>query len=701
MCRSALALLALFAGVATASRVKSQENPIRKIVRLMQDMSAEIETEKKKEEELFEKFMCICNEYPSELSESIAAATTAISGYTSKIEEETALKSKLAEELKTHAVDKDTAEKDLAKATTLREKEVDEYDSSVADLTGSIGQLASAIPALEAGASASALLQGDNTNHLKNIVEVSNVLTDFDKKQVLAFLSAGTDTSADSLDAASSAGSGEVLGILKQMKDDMEKNLEEAKNGEAVASAGFADLKGAKDQEIELAAESIEAKEKKTGELSVSIAQSQDALEDATEDKDDSTKMLNTLLKTCDSKKLEWQARLKSRTDEIAAISEAVTILNDDDALDVFKKAVPASLVEEPASGFLQTKHSEGSMLKFQKALDIIKQANKAHHDVHFSFLLSKMTTKLNSKQGPDFGAVSKMIDEMVAVLTNEQAEDSKKKEWCTTELAKAEKELATTQEKMDANTATISQIEDEMASLADDIKALSASIADLDKAVFEATADRKAAHAEYVESLSLTEAAVGLIGKAKNRLMKFYNPSVYKAPPKKEATMEEKIIASYGGFVQIHRHASTKRQMPDIPELPEKKASNSGGVVALMDTIVLDLEKDKATAEADEKNAQKEYVALMSESQTTREADSKSLVNKKAASAERESALVKAKEEKTVTFEELNNAHTFLADLHSSCDFVVQNFAMREEARTTELESLKSAKAVLAGASL
>merc|ERR1719265_1329743 len=255
----------------------------------------------------------------------------------------------------------------------------------------------------------------------------------------------------------------------------------------------------------------------------------------------------------------------------------------------------------------------------------------------------------------------------------------------------------------MDQTTAAIAQVEDEIAGLADDIKALTASIADLDKAVFEATADRKAAHAEYTESLQLTEAAVGLIGKAKNRLMKFYNPSVYKAPPKKEATMEEKIIASYGSFIQRHvsSKVSSKRQLPDIPELPEKKESNSGGVVALMDTIVLDLEKDKATAEADEKTAQKEYVALMTESQATREADQKALVNKKSAKAERESALVTAKEGKAVTFEELNNANTFLADLHSSCDFVVQNFEMREQARGTELESLKSAKAVLAGASL
>merc|ERR1719191_2497306 len=100
-----------------------KENPIRKIVRLMQDMSAEIEAEKKKEAELYEKFMCICDSYPAELQTSIESDAKEIESLSSKIEEETALKAKLAEELKQHAVDKDTAEKDLAKATTLREKE--------------------------------------------------------------------------------------------------------------------------------------------------------------------------------------------------------------------------------------------------------------------------------------------------------------------------------------------------------------------------------------------------------------------------------------------------------------------------------------------------------------------------------------------------------------------------------------------------
>merc|ERR1719265_3058422 len=518
-------------------------------------------------------------------------------------------------------------------------------------------------------------------------------------KQVEAFLSEGE--SSDSSSYAPS--SGEVLGILKQMKDDMAKSLSEAVNAEEVAAAGFADLKAAKDQEIELAAEAIESKEKKTGDLAVSIAQSTDAHGDTVDEQADAQTMLNTLVKTRDSKKLEFQARLKQRTDEIAAISEAIGILNDDDALDVFKKAVPAGLVETSSqSGFLQTR---SGALKLKQAVDIVKQASQQHHDVHLQILLNEMSSKLrsvraNNAQAPDFSAVKKMIDEMVAVLEKEGDEDAKKKEWCIGELAKAEKELAAKTEKSESIAAAISELEDEISGVVEDIKALETATAELDKSVAASTETRKKEHSEYVEGIQLTEAAVGLIGKAKNRLNKFYNPVVYRAPPKVEKTMEEKIVASYG-FIQRHSalHRNTK-QMPEIPELPALEKKNSGGVVALMDKIVSDLEKDKAGAEADEKHAQASYVALMAESQTTRAANAKGLVDKKAAKAELQNKLVTAKQNQQATGQEVMNAHTFLGDLHSSCDFVVENFSMRQQARETELESLKSAKAVLSGAS-
>merc|ERR1719160_165000 len=119
-------IVGLFVGAVEAN----SENPIRKVIRLMQDMQKEIETELAKEKELFEKFMCICNTYDDELAATAQKATAQIKELTSKIEEETAEKGQLEEELKSHNKDKAAAEGDLDKATTIRQKEQAEQEQA-------------------------------------------------------------------------------------------------------------------------------------------------------------------------------------------------------------------------------------------------------------------------------------------------------------------------------------------------------------------------------------------------------------------------------------------------------------------------------------------------------------------------------------------------------------------------------------------
>merc|ERR1719335_539368 len=114
-----------------------------------------------------------------------------------------------------------------------------------------------------------------------------------------------------------------------------------------------------------------------------------------------------------------------------------------------------------------------------------------------------------------------------------------------------------------------------------------------------------------------MSEAAMGLVEKAKNRLQKFYNPTLYKAPPKKEMSMEEKIMQA-GSFVQIRR-SEFDVAPPPPPETfgsgPPAKNSKSAGVLGLMDM------KD---AEYEEKTAQKDYAELMADSQASRAGDTK-----------------------------------------------------------------------------
>merc|ERR1719321_818237 len=269
-----------------------------------------------------------------------------------------------------------------------------------------------------------------------------------------------------------------------------------------------------------------------------------------------------------------------------------------------------------------------------------------------------------------------------------------------------------------------IAEVTDSIAASAETIASLTEGIKNLDKDVAEATETRKQEHLDYTENLKLTETAIALLSKAKNRMQKFYNPTLYKAPPKKEMSMEEKIIAAgssalvqseatfdspdstYGSsFVQI-RKVSLLRSKVAPPEAPEtfgayeKKGEKSGGIMALMDMMVNEMKASLQEAKFAEKQAQSDYVELMADSQETRAQNGKSIVTESGTKAEGESALTEAKEGQALTLEQLQNIHKTLAELHGSCDFILKNFEIRLNARTAEIEGLKTAKAVLAGAS-
>merc|ERR1719420_518116 len=130
------------------------------------------------------------------------------------------------------------------------------------------------------------------------------------------------------------------------MKDDFEANDKQAKEEEAKSASGFAELKSSKEAEIEAATEAIEKKTVRSGELAVAVVTTKDNLEDTTTELAETQKFSQGLQEQCATKQKEWDARQKMRADEIAAIGEAIGILNDDDALDVFKKSVPSALVQ-------------------------------------------------------------------------------------------------------------------------------------------------------------------------------------------------------------------------------------------------------------------------------------------------------------------------------------------------------------------
>merc|ERR1719326_2407663 len=440
-------LLVLVAGPSSAAVLSAGANPIRKVVTLMQNMQKEIEAEGAKEKELFDKFMCYCSSNNGELNKAVADAKAQVEELTAKLKSETAEKAQTAQELIDHKKDRESAKSEMSEATVIREKEAAEFAEQKADSETNIKAMAGAIPALEKGMGGAALLQMPGMDRLHKLIQSYPNMDAVDRRDTLAFLEQSSDYAPQS---------GQIVGILKAMKDEMEASLKEAIADEEKAAAGFADLKASKEKEVEMATEAIESKTARAGELAVSVVQTKDALEDTAAEAADTEKFIAQLESQCATKEKEWAERSKARAMEIEAVSEAIAILNDDDALDVFKKAIPSSLIQDRQVGFLQ--RADGKASRAHKAQAILAGVAHKYKSTPLKLLLYTMNSKLKLKSLGGFDEVMKMIDEMVTLLGKQQKEDDKQKKWCEDELEKATDEETATKTRLTQADAAISE---------------------------------------------------------------------------------------------------------------------------------------------------------------------------------------------------------------------------------------------------
>merc|ERR1719387_1520292 len=140
------------------------------------------------------------------------------------------------------------------------------------------------------------------------------------------------------------------------------------------------------------------------------------------------------------------------------------------------------------------------------------------------------------------------MIDDMVKLLGEEQIGDDSKKMYCEKEIDKTEDEVKGLDHEVEDISKAIDDTKEAIATLTEAIAALEEGIEELDKSVAEATATRKEEHEDFVQALAANTAAKDILGIAKNRLNKFYNPGLYKPPPKRELTEAERITVNNGG---------------------------------------------------------------------------------------------------------------------------------------------------------
>merc|ERR1719446_1458198 len=189
MARATLALL-LF-GSAVIAVEGAHAKPIRKVVTMLQDMQKTVESEGKKEEDLFDKFMCYCSGGEGALDASITQGKAQIEQLTASTKRGAAEKSQLEQDLKTHKSDRTAAEETMKESTAMREKEASEFAATSGDMKSNIQAMVGALDALKKGLSAS-LLQTSVGTTLRNIISQSPAVRASQRGLLMSFLEGGS-----------------------------------------------------------------------------------------------------------------------------------------------------------------------------------------------------------------------------------------------------------------------------------------------------------------------------------------------------------------------------------------------------------------------------------------------------------------------------------------------------------------------------
>merc|ERR1719343_1261867 len=146
------------------------------------------------------------------------------------------------------------------------------------------------------------------------------------------------------------------------------------------------------------------------------------------------------------------------------------------------------------------------------------------------------------------------------------------------------------------------------------------------------------------------------------------------------------------------------QRQEPVGPPPPPgfeayKNNAASGGVMSLIQQILSDAKAMEAEAIRAEEDAQTAYEDFVKETNKSINSKTAETVDKTAFKAKAETDLAESKASLEDTVLELEQLSSYNAELHSSCDFVMKNFDLRQTARDEEVEALRQAKAILSGA--
>jgi hypothetical protein len=469
---------------------------------------------------------------------------------------------------------------------------------------------------------------------------------------------------------ASSPQGGEIMGILKQMKTEFESNLADMQKDEKTSVAEFGELKSAKTSEISAGEEMAKEKTALLAKTKVQLGEAKEDLEDTTNAMEADQAFLVDLKDRCSVSDKEWEERSKTRSLEIAAVGETIKILTDEDAHDLFASTM--------------------SFLQFSSTRRTLSRADLAREQA--SRVLLRTAQKSGNKAlvqlsaGVRLDAFKKVEEEITGMISDIKAESAGEvalKEKCKTEFHKNDMDVLEVETTISDLTTKINDLASTIDTLEKEIAALKAEIVETTINVQRSNELRVKSNKEFQSAVADQRATQAILKKALDRLGKFYAEQ----------------------FVQLKAKSSHKHRRqepgaaapPPPPGFSEYKSSEgAGGVMTMIEGIITDAKELEKETIHGEQEAQSGYESFVKESYAAIEAAQRSVTNKMEEKATAETGKTAAEGDKADADDTAEDLAKTKADLHLSCDFVMNNFDAREAARKGEIEGLQNTLASL-----
>eukprot|EP00927_Polykrikos_kofoidii_P047444 TRINITY_DN415_c0_g1_i5.p1 TRINITY_DN415_c0_g1~~TRINITY_DN415_c0_g1_i5.p1 ORF type:complete len:698 (+),score=196.19 TRINITY_DN415_c0_g1_i5:68-2161(+) len=663
--------------VLDVSQTEIKNRPVSKVITLLKDMQKQLEKEASDDEEIYDKMSCWCETNDREKTKAIAGAEAKIAGLTTHIEELTAGSARLNTEIKNTEKEVAKNQQSLDAATALRQKQLAEFNGEEKDLLESISALKAAITVLSKHHGGSflevprghALRVATTLQHemIKHATLLQGILTRSERQAAASFIKAPEDyfEAKPTFKQSYAPQSGEIFGILRQMKETFENNLSESQKEEMANQKAYEGLKAAKEEEIAAGKAQLDTKTQELAETDEKLAQAKQDIVDTQNSLSADEQFLMMLKEKCQMTDKEWEERSKTRQMEMEAVSKALAVLSGDDAHDLFTRTFNPAFFQASS-----TSSSVSARLREQASSLLSEIARKVNNP--------RLATLAVQVRLDAFTRVKKAIDDMIAQLLTEKTDEIKHKDFCVDEFNANQLQTERKERERLDLVAKIEDLEMTMDALAKDIDSLKAQISEMQVQLKRAGENREKENKEFQATVADQRETQKLLQAALGILREFYG--------------KEKAA-----FVQ----SSDEPVGPPPPAGFEtyKKNAASGGVLSLIQQIIDDAKAMEAETIRAEEDAQKAYEDFVKETNASTEAKSNDIVNKSELKAKAEGDHINAKQDKDAAMLELEQLSNYNAELHQSCDFVVKNFDLRQTARDEEVEALKQAKAILSGA--